>query len=179
MRHVRLGAERLAKAPLLRAHVPGQEQVVLVRPTAVTAALTGDSLEYATFWENVYGQRLSPGPQLPIWADSLGRMRIFGEGNNFVPGGSAYVEVVEQVGVLIYVWVDGPPTEDNPWAEAVELPGPCEGDREVADAMLFGAAMGRWRRTPVYVIKAYIERKVGSGRVFFPPVWTARYAPRD
>ena len=178
-RNAQVGAERLAAAPYLRATVPGLDQVVLVKPTAVTVGLTGGSQEYAAFWEVLYGNPWIPSATLPAWADAVGRMRLLTKGNAFHPGGTVHVERVPYVGVLVYLWVDGHPSITNDWADSHGVPRSCAGSLEVSDALLFAAALGRWKREPMYIIKGVVERSMGGGATFYPPVWISPWQTRD
>ena len=57
--------------------------------------MTGWHMEYATFWEKVYGISWSPSARMPVWADACGRMRMFSKGNPFMAGGTTHVEYVD------------------------------------------------------------------------------------
>ena len=172
-------AARLAAAAYLRVELPYQGEVVLARPTAVVLAMVGEQNEYCNFWELLYGVRFVPGTEMPVWADCMGRLRLYGRGNPFVAQGSAHVQVNPRVGVLVFVWVDGPATPQNSFPKEWTLPSSCVGSTELADAILFGAASARWRRLPLFIIKAHIDHSVGEGRFFYPPVWTNHYQTKD
>ena len=127
----------------------------------------------------MYGSAWFPSYMVPVWADAVGRMRMLSKGNVFCPGGSVHVERVPFVGVLVYLWVDGHPTHTNDWSQTHEVPKFCPGSQEVSDALLFAAALGRWKKEPLYVVKGVVERSMGGGETFYPPVWVSAWQSRD
>ena len=81
--------------------------------------------------------------------------------------------------MLVYLWVDGPSSVTSTFPAEHTLPKFCNGSEEVSNALLFAAAMGHWKRQPVYVVKGYLERSMGAGATFYPPVWVSQWITRD